>query len=103
MLASAPRQRRIAGKPGLRGEADRGVGGTEAGIAAPLHDLEKEPAVEIPGVGLEVLGIASTGGHWQRQAGEFPCLLQRRGTAGSRASRVCAARRIGALAAPKPA
>src|SRR3984893_11562818 len=43
---------------GLRREADRCICGAEPGICAPLHNFEEKPALEIPGVGLEVLACA---------------------------------------------
>src|SRR6516162_11722765 len=48
----------MAGEAGLRGEANGRIGGAKDSVAAPLHDLEKESAVEIPGVSLEVLAVA---------------------------------------------
>src|SRR5882724_12908493 len=43
---------------GLRGEPHRRVDGAEAVIAAPVHDLEKEPPVERAGIGVEELARA---------------------------------------------
>src|SRR5580704_17238740 len=57
---STPRHRRVAREARLGGEADRGVGGAEAPVAAPLHDLEEETLLERAGVDLQVFGVAVT-------------------------------------------
>src|ERR1700719_4629519 len=48
----------MARQASLYGEADRGVGGAETEIAAPLHDLEKEAFLEGAGINLQIFGSA---------------------------------------------
>src|ERR1700726_3352714 len=55
---STSRHRRMARQASLYGEADRGVGGAETEIAAPLHDLEKEAFLEGAGINLQIFGSA---------------------------------------------
>src|SRR5258707_13938468 len=59
-LHSTPPTQRIAHKPGLRGEADRGIRSTEAGVGAPLDELKEKSAVEGLGVDLEIFSFTMT-------------------------------------------